>query len=484
MRDARESACSNGNGGSNECQQAKIDMQDCNQSCEVQYHSDRDDCDQNAHDCKDQCSLAATDTPTPEVNTPTDTPAPADTATNTPAPADTATNTPAPAATATNTPAPADTSTPTNTAAPADTATNTPAPPATSTNTPAPADTATNTPAPTATNTPAPAATATNTAVPPTATDTPLPAATATDTPVPATPTPTPTETPAGTTLVCTFAPGTQTVINAQGVSVSLPLTGHSTEVIGPADANGIRQITIPHGGTHVDCIKLPLNSGVACVRADPSTDSFGFIDCTGASGLTGYNVDASQDHNSNQDSNDPGYDGDTSCTATFTGPDGLVSPALLEDGTAAHPHTGVCNSPIHVTGSGTFPAGGTHLSERQILRQMAMPTSCSPNPCPPDGTPFDATAGDTHFNLLIGTGHATASIFDVNNDTTGATPTESGSIDGIAGSCAAIDAGDLSQGKVAGAFPGLDENVLGDSVVTFQILCCPPHGGPSGCPQ
>jgi hypothetical protein len=537
MRDAQRDTCADGNGGTDACRQAKSDMQDCTQSCEAQYRSDRDNCNQTAHDCKDQCSLAATDTPTPEVNTPTDTPAPADTATNTPAPADTATNTPAPADTATNTPAPADTATntpapadtATNTPAPADTATNTPAPAATATNTPAPADTATNTPAPaatatntpapaatatntpapadtatntpapaatatntavpptatntpapadTATNTPAPAATATNTAVPPTATntavpptptDTPLPAATATNTAVPATSTPTPTETPAGTDIICTFDTGTQTVINDGGVSVTLPLTGHSELVFSPADANGIRTILVPHTGTHVDCIKLPLNSGVACVRADYSTDGFGFVDCNGTT--SGYNLESDQDHNSNN-GNNPGFDPDPSCTNTFTEPDGSTSPALLEDGSAAHPHTGVCNSPIHTTSSGTFPAGGTHLSERQILRQMAMPTSCTPNPCPPDDTPFDASAGDTHFNLLIGSGHSGTTIFDLNNVDG---QTLSGSIDGAVSSCTDIDAGDLSHGSTAGAFPGLDENVLGDSVVTFQIKCKPP---------
>jgi hypothetical protein len=502
MQTTRQQACANGNGGSDDCQQAKIAMQDCTQSCEVQYRSDRDNCNQTAHDCKDQCSLAATDTPTPEevptdtptpevmdtptntpeiapTETPTETPAPADTATNTPAPADTATNTPAPADTATNTPAPADTatntpapaatSTPTNTAAPADTATNTPAPADTATNTPAPTNTPppASTATPTATNTAVPP-TATNTVVPPTATDTPLPAATATNTAVPASPTPTPTETPAGKDLVCTFGSGTGIVINDGGVSVSIPLTGHSEMVFSPTDANGLRTISIPHAGTHIDCVKLPLNSGVACVRPDYTTDGFGVIDCTGTSGMTGYNLEADQDHNSNN-GNDPGFDGDPSCTATFTEPDGSVSTAALEDGSAAHPHTGVCNSPVHITASGAFPAGGTHLSERQILRLITTTTSCSPNPCPPDDTAFDAAAGDSRLSLLIGTGHAGTTLHDLNNVDG---DTLSGSTDGTPGTCADIDAGNLSSALIAGAFPGLDENVLGDSAVSFKIKC------------
>src|SRR5262249_6738558 len=130
---------------------------------------------------------------------------------------------------------------------------------------------------------------------------------------------------------------------------------------------------------------------------------------------------------------------------------------------------TGVCNSPIHVTASGTFPAGGTHLSERQILRLITTTTSCSPNPCPSDDAPFDGTAGDQHFSLLIGTGHAASTIHDLNNVDGDSL---SGSTDGTVGSCADIDPGNLSTSVTAGAFPGLDENVVGDSVVTFKIKC------------
>src|SRR5207249_62265 len=94
-----------------------------------------------------------------------------------------------------------------------------------------------------------------------------------------------------------------------------------------------------------------------------------GTIDCDGLAGLTGYDLSAEQDHNSNQNDDNPGFDGDTNCTATLMGPNRIVSSALLEDGSTAHPHTGVCNSPIHATASGTFPAGGMVLDQRLILR-------------------------------------------------------------------------------------------------------------------
>src|SRR5262249_7792879 len=191
-------------------------------------------------------------------------------------------------------------------------------------------------------------------AVPPTATNTP--AATSTDTPIPASPTPTPTNTPAGQDLLCTFGSGTGIVINDGAVSVTIALTGHSELKFSPSAADGTRTISIPHAGTHIDCVKLPLNSGVACVRPDYTTDGLGIIDCTVASGTTGYIAQADQDHNSNN-GNDAGCGPDASCTASFTAPDGSVSAAVVEDGSAAHPHTGVCNSPIHVTASGTFPA-------------------------------------------------------------------------------------------------------------------------------
>jgi hypothetical protein len=239
--------------------------------------------------------------------------------------------------------------------------------------------------------------------------------------------------------------------------------------VFSPSDANGVRTITIPRSGTHIDCVNLPLNSGVACVRPDPTTDGSGLIDCSGTAGTAGYDLEADQDHDSNN-GNNPGFDGDPSCTATFTEPDGSTSSAVLEDGSAAHPHTGTCNSPIHFTASGgTFPIGGMRLSERQIIRTIATAPSCSTNPCPPDGTPFDASAGDLPFNLIIGTGTSRSVIFDLNTTAGDILPAN---ITGSPQSCSDIDAGKLSTGLTVGAFPSLDLPVLGDSIVTFSIKC------------
>jgi hypothetical protein len=269
-------------------------------------------------------------------------------------------------------------------------------------------------------------------------------------------------------THTCTLGSGSHAELRSGAVTVSLPISGHQDLVFSPSDANGVRTISIPPSGTHYDCVTLPLNTGIACPRPDPSTEGHGRIDCNGTAGTSGYNVTAEQDHDSNNGDN-PGFDPDPSCTATFTEPDGPTMSAVVENGSADHPHSGVCNSPIHIAESGTFPAGGMLLHEHLILRLIRSVTSCSASACPADTTPFDASAGDVAYFPVVTTGAGRGTIFDPNNSSESPLVADTS---GAPQSCASIDAGNLSGGTMAGVLPSVDVQQLGDSNVVFQIQC------------
>jgi cysteine-rich repeat protein len=324
---------------------------------------------------------------------------------------------------------------------------------------------------------PSPTPTRTATAAGPTATPTitPIPSATGTPTDTPTqTPIPPPTSTPAETLIphTCTFRSGTQVLVQGATLSATVSLTGHQEWDFGSTDPNGVRSISIPASGTHFDPASLPFGLGQACVRQ--LADNSGFIDCDG--GEPNYNNTVQEDHNSNN-GNDPGFDDDPTCTNTFTEPDGSTSSALLEDGSAAHPHTGVCNSPVHIVESGSFPAGGMKLAEQLVLRII------SSGSCPADNAPFDSAAGDLSAAGSAVTGTSAGTIFDVNNTTADMSGTSNNcglfgnahcttDITGTAFSCANIDANSLSGGKLGFAFPALDLSTVNDIIATLTILC------------
>ena len=59
---------------------------------------------------------------------------------------------------------------------------------------------------------------------------------------------------------------------------------------------------------------------GLATFCARPYADGSGLLDCDGTAQTPDYNNTAQQDHNSNN-GNDPDFDNDPTCTATFTNP-------------------------------------------------------------------------------------------------------------------------------------------------------------------
>jgi cysteine-rich repeat protein len=448
--------------------------------------TDHEECDDGNRIDGDGCNRGC------HIEHPTPTPIPTGTPTNTATP--TVTSTPTNTATATLTPTetPTETPTPTETqvpGAPTWTPTQTPTatPTATLTRTPTNTPTSTNTPTKTPTLTPTRTPTSTPTVTPtPTPSNTPTPTVTPTPT---ATPTLTLTPTPdLGVSHTCTFRSGTQVQIQGKVLGATVSLTGSQQWKFYPADGNGVRQVIVPQAGSSFNCAVLPFGVGTLCARL--GADGSGIIDCDGGSSL--YDVTVEQDHNTSSPP-PPGFAQDPTCTATFTEPDGSVSTALLEDGSAAHPHTGVCNSPIHITESGTFAAGGMRLTEELFLRLDTSVTSCSPNPCPANTAPFDASAGDIDATGSISTGTSKGVIYNVNNsptnpgqDTMGTTSAGNGpSICGFTGTsacttevvgtpfgCSNVDSNVLNQGKLGLAFAAVDLPTIQDAVATLTLLC------------
>lgn len=403
--------------------------------------------------------------------TPSATPIPSATATSSPSASTTATATVTPTATSTTLPPSA---TPTLVATPTDTPTSTPSHTETPTETPI----ATATPTGTHTDTPTPTQSATATAsetktatVTHTFTPSPLPSATSTPT---MTTTETPTLTPTPMVRTCTLR-SSQMVFQGKSLTLTANLTG-SQEWHFTQEGDDLA-FTIPKAGAHFNAASL---SGIGTICLRMYNDGAGLLDCLGTT--SGYNVTLEVDHNTSA-APPPGFAQDPTCEATFTSPDGeTVMTALLEDGSAAHPHSGVCNSPLHVSTSGNFAPGGTALVLPLTMRII------SSGACPADDAPFDEAAGDFNVDAGMISSTTKAVIYNLNNgsQTMGTTGSGNGpSICGLFGfsacttqvvgtpfGCSNITNGTLSTGKVGVAFPLLDIDTINDTIVTMSLQC------------
>lgn len=337
---------------------------------------------------------------------------------------------------------------------------------------------------------------------PPTRTPTPgLPTPTAAPSAVPTegeqTPsTPGPTATPTPTQIAqqeeivrtCVLRAGSTASrihVQARDLGLSINLSGRQEWRIGPMDANGVRQITIPREGTTFGRLEV---AGIvrACVRL--SADSSGFIDCDG--GTPGYNTLVEQDHNT---SNPPGPAGgfpqDPECTASETLPDGQVSRASLEE--SSDPHPGVCRSPVRMTRTDAFPPGGMLLVQNLCLRILPLGSN---EPCPQPTEPCDPEEGELMLSGSITSGTSEVVIYDVDNTTEVLrdSPTGCGSernspciakVEGSPFGCAEVEAGDLSRGKLSFGFPVLDvplsEQLQIDLIGTLSVVCQRPTPTP-----
>ena len=382
--------------------------------------------------------------------------------------------------------------------------------------TPAPA--ATNTPVPTAkaTNTTAPTNTAvppTSTAVPPTNTQPSGPTNTPTNTVVVNTPTPTNTQGGAAvcgngtvegdeqcddgntfggdgcaanctteTRQDCVFGEGTGANVQTAIFAIPLALTGKQVLTTGTprtSDPNMIAPIVIKAADVAFDPVQVP-GLVCACVRAGakdeygPGNSGLGQTSCSDA-GLQDINYVTTVDHNTNDQ---PGAcagctAGDSSCTSGF-----------LEDGSAAHPHAGVCNGlPQTVHSGGNGGVGATIIDSNTGITLISDSGTCStdttdPNKGP-DGIPCDDDDPNQVAPSVTNTtsGTAGAQVIDANNaagkkiaagQACGATSCAT-QVTGIPANCAT---GSVSGSATASAFVGLDAAQIGDEVVTSTFVC------------
>jgi hypothetical protein len=250
------------------------------------------------------------------------------------------------------------------------------------------------------------------------------------------------------------------------GINLNLLLSGYQTWEFSDLDPNtGVRTINIPASGSHYNPINL-LGLAKVCVR--PGGNGTGKLDCDG--GEPDYHSNAEQDHDTSQP---PGPNGglpiDPECDDVFVNPGGLVSQA--QPSTQFPP---ACISPIQVTLSGTYAAGGMTLTESLLLRIL---TNVN-DPCPADSDPFDPNAGDLSLTGLVTTGNVAATVYDaVNSSGTALTQTNlSTSATNVPFGCTNIENGVLNTGRLGFALPFAELVLPGfptmDAVGTVHIAC------------
>jgi hypothetical protein len=330
-----------------------------------------------------------------------------------------------------------------------------------------------------------------------------------------ATPLPTPTFVP----RVCALVGASSVELQARLIDVSLPLSGTQVWRFGPLDPDSTRQIVHLPSESHFNCTSTTFsgenvkicarvdqttychggpNDGLACPPADCGAGNpcdvnpgHGVIDCAGGN-LAGYNSLVQIDHNTNQ--NNVGLPQDPNCTNTFTAPDGTVLHSCLEGTDPActgpsHPHTGVCNSPVEQTFSGSSPAGGFRLHEAIDL-SFTFGEDCR-TPCPPDNTPLQD--GELQLAGDLTSGEAKGVIWNANNTALIMGTTGSGNCPVICGidPCCPPFAGTpigncLTDVTLDGAqavleFPAIDlDPTIGDFIARLKLQCV---GGPLPTP-
>jgi cysteine-rich repeat protein len=298
-----------------------------------------------------------------------------------------------------------------------------------------------------------------------------------------------------GAQTFTTGAPRDDMVVN--GTTVTLP--GEIPVVV---KADDIKADPLAVNGTLCACLR-----GVATDAFGPGNAARGSIAC-GTRDVAPVSYRIAQDHDTNPGDahNFGGLPDDPQCTAAAVLPDGALVRACREgvdplcSDPAAHPHAGICNSPLHfVVSQDPAPPGSAIIYYHLALTLLADGGTCStagPGPggeCAfpdygPDCLPCtdDDQAPTIDLELALTTGMAEGEVFDANLDS-GATgrgaviaadarcfglPCET-TAQGQPFDCDALTAdptGGVSGSALAGALPILDSRSIGDSVVTFTL--------------
>ncbi len=281
----------------------------------------------------------------------------------------------------------------------------------------------------------------------------------------------------------CELDSGATSTIQTPTLAIPFHLSGDEMFTTGRVrldDPEKIAPVVIEPEDVHFDPVSVP-GSFCICVRghASPQLDgnyARGDIGC--GSGLPHVDYRDSVDHNI-------GVVGINGFTAEECAADG----GTVEDGSPAHPHTGVCNGPNLLAFADSGPRGSTVLDEsRTSISMIADGGACAtadgdPALYGPDGIACtdDDPAQAAALDLPLTSGTASAQILHVDDGASvlgpdavcaGTCTTE------LTGSPAPCDAlvvnapGELGGLTTVAAFPSLDKGQLGDTVTTLTFTC------------
>jgi len=284
----------------------------------------------------------------------------------------------------------------------------------------------------------------------------------------------------------CIFTTGTGSTVQTKLFAIPLTLTGNQTLTTGEprvSDANAIVPVVIKPEDVNYDPVAVP-GLVCACVRgiAAPAlggNSAQGQVGCSDA-GLQNTDYLYSLNHNIGK----VGVNGFTEADCTAAG-------GTVEDGSTAHPHSGVCNSGATITFSGSGGRGSSVIESNTGISLIS-----DGGACVTDGTGDPALYGDdgsactpddpgqaTPNTLATTSGTATAEVLNASNVNgskiqsgaqCGATPCLV-SVTGVAVNCDAVLAdptGGLSGAANGAAFGSLDAASIGDNVTTSSTVC------------
>ena len=284
----------------------------------------------------------------------------------------------------------------------------------------------------------------------------------------------------------CIFGTGTGATVQTKLFAIPLSFTGNQTLTTGGvrvSDANQIVPVVIKPEDVNYDPVSVP-GLVCACVRgiAAPAlggNSAQGQVGCSDA-GLQNTDYLYSLNHNIGV----VGQGG-------FTADDCTAAGGTVEDGSTAHPHSGVCNGPAVITFSGSGGRGSSVIESNTAISLIS-----DGGACVTDGSGDPALYGDdgsactsddpgqAEPNTLATTsGTASAEVLNASNVNgskvasgaqCGALPCLT-SVTGVPINCDAVLAnptGGLTGAANGSAFGSLDAASIGDNVTTSSSVC------------
>jgi cysteine-rich repeat protein len=281
--------------------------------------------------------------------------------------------------------------------------------------------------------------------------------------------------------LRCTMTAGAEVVLQTNFVALHIPVSGEMGLKAGKARGTSgeiptaIKATDMQFAPVAIEGMLCACVQGGGMTEFGPGNAANGHLGC-GNEGLTQADYLTSVDHYTN--------DADPNCTN-----------GVLEDGSSAHPHTGLCNGKPVLTPTSGGPRGSLYLDAMLAVGLVydggACTYNCAIEDNGPDCTP--CTSDDTGQVLMeyvhLTTGTATGEVMDAdtytvgnpsgtkipeNVDDCGGMPCIT-SVTGSVVNCAALatDPNAVMSGAVlGGALPNLDTEGVGDNVVTFMFGC------------